>query len=97
MEFLTITARLPAVFCSHDNKWVARAFDGTIITIYLDADARSTSSLHRVHIMQYFSLLVALCLLTPALGAEDTRPRRPNIVVIFIDDMGWADVGPFKP
>lgn len=47
--------------------------------------------------MKYFWLLVVVCLLTPALRADTTPPRPPNIVIISIDDLGWADVGPFKP
>ena len=27
--------------------------------------------------------------------AENTSPTRPNFVVIFIDDMGYGDIGPF--
>lgn len=36
------------------------------------------------------SLLLALC--APSRGAD---PGKPNIVVIFIDDLGYADIGPF--
>lgn len=40
-------------------------------------------------------LLAALCAL-PALAQQPrTSPRLPNVVVIFIDDMGYADIGPF--
>ena len=41
-------------------------------------------------------LLTAL-LLAPlaALHAADTRPAKPNFVVILIDDMGYGDIGPF--
>ncbi|MEX2213286.1 MAG: sulfatase [Phycisphaeraceae bacterium] len=43
--------------------------------------------------MQRITILIALALLlaTPAIAAD----RSPNIVVIFIDDMGYADIGPF--
>ena len=35
-----------------------------------------------------------------ALGAEPATPavqagKRPNIVVILVDDMGWSDIGPY--
>ena len=39
--------------------------------------------------------LAVACLLgvtVPALAAD---PPRPNVVIIFIDDMGYADIGPF--
>ena len=46
-------------------------------------------------------LAIAAFLTTPVLcarGAEDsqqTPSHPPNIVIIFIDDMGYADIGPF--
>jgi arylsulfatase A len=43
--------------------------------------------------MRYL-LLLAAAFLTTALASADT-PQLPNIVVIFIDDMGYADIGPF--
>ena len=30
-----------------------------------------------------------------AAGRETNSDRPPNIVIIFIDDMGYADIGPF--
>jgi arylsulfatase A len=39
-------------------------------------------------------ILLALASL-PALHAADTRPAKPNFIVINIDDMGYADIGPF--
>ncbi|GAA4422602.1 sulfatase [Bremerella cremea] len=36
---------------------------------------------------------VSYCLPNPTFAAEGNRP--PNVVVIFIDDMGYADIGPF--
>ncbi|HEX5051931.1 MAG TPA: sulfatase [Planctomycetota bacterium] len=41
-------------------------------------------------------LLVALAALgAPARGQSEPAAPAPNIVVIFIDDMGYADIGPF--
>jgi arylsulfatase A len=41
--------------------------------------------------------LLVMFLLTAATGAADAAPaqRPPNFVIIFIDDMGYADIGPF--
>ncbi|MGH8020174.1 MAG: sulfatase family protein [Opitutaceae bacterium] len=40
-------------------------------------------------------LLLALALMAaPAIPARAALPETPNIVVIFIDDMGYADIGP---
>jgi arylsulfatase A-like enzyme len=44
--------------------------------------------------------LVSLVLLVPGSSAEcdensETTPGQPNVVVIFVDDMGYADIGPF--
>ena len=42
------------------------------------------------------SLLAALLLASlPALTAAETQPPKPNVVIIFIDDLGYADIGPF--
>lgn len=44
-----------------------------------------------------FLALVSLCLVMPPLSvAKAESPRDlPNFVIIFIDDMGYADIGPF--
>jgi arylsulfatase A len=44
-------------------------------------------------IMRILSFLAAVFVTTALATAEE--PRLPNIVVIFIDDMGYADIGPF--
>ena len=31
----------------------------------------------------------------PARAAEDADAKKPNIVFIFIDDLGYGDIGPF--
>lgn len=46
------------------------------------------------------SFALASCVLLafvarPAFGRDSASLERPNIVVIFIDDMGYADIGPF--
>ncbi|MCA9236222.1 MAG: sulfatase [Planctomycetales bacterium] len=38
---------------------------------------------------------LAVLLSQRAVSAENALPPAPNLVVIFIDDMGYADVGPF--
>jgi arylsulfatase A len=41
-------------------------------------------------------LTILVLLLTLGCGREQQSPRRlPNIVIIYIDDMGYADIGPF--
>ncbi len=47
--------------------------------------------------MRLFLLLFAMFVPGTALSAStaETAPRLPNIVIIFMDDMGYADIGPF--
>ncbi len=46
--------------------------------------------------MKLTTLLTLLLLAPPAaLRAAEAKPAKPNIVIIFIDDMGYADIGPF--
>jgi arylsulfatase A-like enzyme len=38
-------------------------------------------------------LAVTACLAAPRLPALENAPQRPNIVLVFADDLGWRDVG----
>jgi arylsulfatase A len=44
--------------------------------------------------MRPLSALLLACLLPFAAFAADA-PRPPNVVLLFVDDMGYADIGPF--
>lgn len=44
---------------------------------------------------QFFPSALALLLLTIAATWTNAAERPPNVVLIFIDDMGYADIGPF--
>ena len=41
-----------------------------------------------------FSCLATLCLFSPT-GALAANPPKPNVIIIFVDDLGYADIGPF--
>jgi len=45
--------------------------------------------------MKAITLLFTALSLAPLHCAEPTRPAKPNIVIVFIDDMGYGDIGPF--
>ena len=42
----------------------------------------------------HLAALAALAAFQPAM-AQDAAQQNPNVVIIFIDDMGYADIGPF--
>jgi arylsulfatase A len=48
----------------------------------------------RCALLGMIGLVLALWLRTPAASASEAR-RLPNFVIIYIDDMGYADIGPF--
>jgi arylsulfatase len=47
-----------------------------------------------VHHAALVALLSAICVVT-GFAYADAPPHTPNIVIIYIDDMGYADIGPF--
>ena len=42
--------------------------------------------------MRTCSLFLLVCLICGSLPAAE-RPEQPNVIIIFIDDMGFGDVG----
>lgn len=57
--------------------------------------------LRKADCMKCFLQLVAALVtaisfaMVPGAHAAETKPQRPNVVVVFIDDMGWADLSCF--
>ena len=45
--------------------------------------------------MKNILLVLATLLLTPIGAARAEARVKPNVVLIFIDDMGYGDIGPF--
>jgi len=40
-------------------------------------------------------MICLICVSMSVQGRETERPRKPNFIVIFCDDMGYGDIGPF--
>src|ERR1043166_1164290 len=57
--------------------------------------ARLRQSRHFAAAMAFASLALATTLVHAVATPESDTKRPPNIVIIFIDDMGYADIGPF--
>ncbi len=46
--------------------------------------------------MRYYTCVLFLCFLASPVFAQEKAPKRaPNVVVIFVDDMGYGDIGCF--
>jgi len=41
------------------------------------------------------AMICLICVSMSVQGRETERPRKPNFIVIFCDDMGYGDIGPF--
>lgn len=55
-------------------------------------DTRVTKYLHRTLRVRNLFLLIVVSLTGNVLG-EGTEPRRPNVVFILADDLGWSELG----
>ncbi|MBT5927984.1 MAG: sulfatase, partial [Verrucomicrobia bacterium] len=58
----------------------------------VNADNIAVLSCHLKWATKFFILLVAWIIIVPQIRAAQ---RSPNVVVIFMDDMAYADIGPF--
>ena len=45
--------------------------------------------------VQLFIVLLLECILVNSLPAKEVIAAKPNVIIIFIDDLGYADIGPF--
>lgn len=43
------------------------------------------------------SLLLVTCVVQGALAISEKTPEQPNMVLLFVDDLGWADLGHRQP
>ena len=52
------------------------------------------SSRRQIHVLAALTAYTGLAA-TSAAAVQQAEPEKPNVVIIFIDDMGYADIGPF--
>src|SRR5215203_5586695 len=57
--------------------------------------ARLRPSRHVARTLAFICFALATTVVHAAATPESDPKRPPNIVIIFIDDMGYADIGPF--